>query len=464
MKKRSVVVLAGLLAAGGLCRAAAAAPPAAKAGELRVPIEEFKLDNGLRVVLSEDHATPIVAVAVYYKVGSRDEAKGRSGFAHLFEHMMFQGSAHVKKGEFFEQVENNGGVLNGSTHTEYTNYFEMMPSDRLELALWLEADRMRSLAVTADNLKNQQEVVKEEKRLRIDNQPYGAAQLKLPEMLYRNWANAHSVIGSMEDLDAAKLEDVQAFFKSHYAPNNAVLVIAGDFDPAEAREWAKRHFGAIPSQKLPDAPDLRESGGVAQADAVMPDPLANVPAIFFAWKVPGRTDTSAHAIDLLTTILGDGDSSLLHQRLVKEKEMAVSAETSYGEEAGPASADVTVVLRPGADPARVTAEIEDVLTRIRDKGVTKEELDRAKALGRYERFAGGLFGLQTPLGRALALGWASTFEKEGPEAVNRELARMEAVTPEDVRDAARHLFTPGNRVRIEVAPGKTGEKPAGGAR
>ncbi|MGH9443573.1 MAG: M16 family metallopeptidase [Thermoanaerobaculia bacterium] len=429
----------------------AAALPLSAAG-FRVPIEQFTLGNGLRVALSPDHASPVIAVAVYYHVGSRDEEKGRSGFAHLFEHMMFQGSAHVKKGEIYSLVENNGGILNGSTHPEYTDYFEMMPSDRLELALWLEADRMRSLAVNAENLKNQQEVVKEEKRLRVDNQPYVPSFLEMDEMLFRNWANAHSVIGSMEDLDAANLEDVKAFFRTHYAPNNAVLVIAGDFDPKEARGWVEKHFASIPGQKAPDRPSLAEPDAVARTEKTTVDKLAKVPAVLIGWKVPGKLDRSSAAIDLLSDLLGDGEASLLYQSLVKQQQIAVSARAGYDESAGPSTFTVLVVERPGADAKKSVAAVEALVRRIQDKGATDEELARARALYKSERFSTGFQSLQTPLGRAEAIGWAALFDPDGAEGVNSEVARYDAVTAADLRDAARKYLIPERRSVIEIEP------------
>jgi predicted Zn-dependent peptidase len=328
----------------------------------------------------------------------------------------------------------------------------MMPSDRLELALWLEADRMRSLAVNADNLKNQQEVVKEEKRLRIDNQPYVPSFLAMNEMLFRNWANAHSVIGSMEDLDAAKLEDVRSFFRIHYAPNNAVLVIAGDFDSKEARGWVEKHFGSIPRQKPPEHPDLAETAGVVTAEKTTEDKLAKVPAVLIGWKVPGKLDKAAAAIDLLSNLLGDGESSLIYQTLVKEKQIAVSARAGYDENAGPSSFTAFVVERPGTDAKKTVAEIETILARIREKGVTGAELARARSLYKSERFNGGFTSLQTPLGCAEALGWAATFDPDGADGVNSEVARYDSVTAADLQEAARTYLVPDRRSVIEIAP------------
>ncbi len=231
----------------------------AAASDLRIPHEEFKLSNGMRVVLSRDNAVPVVAVYVIYDVGARSEEKGRTGFAHLFEHMMFEGSANIKKGEHFKYVQSNGGTMNGSTHPDYTDYFETMPSNKLSLALWLESDRMRSLSITPENLKNQQEAVKEERRLSFDNQAYRTAIIEnWPAMIYGNFQSSHSLIGSFEDLNAASVDDVAKFFKTYYAPNNAVLVIAGDFQTADAKKLIQQYFGDIPSQPAPKRLDATE--------------------------------------------------------------------------------------------------------------------------------------------------------------------------------------------------------------
>src|SRR4051812_32316050 len=251
----------------------------------QIPVEQFTLDNGLRVILSEDHAVPVVSVAVYFDVGSRNEREGRTGFAHLFEHMMFQGSENVPKAGHFQYIFNNGGTMNGTTSSERTNYYETLPANQLPLALWLESDRMRSLKVTQENLDNQRDAVKEEKRLNYNNRPYSNAFLRLNELVYRNPANAHSTIGSMEDLDAATVEDVQEFFRVYYAPNNAVVTICGDFDSAEARTLVERYFASIPSQAPPPPVDVSEPEEVAARAELYKDPFAQLPAIMLGWKV-----------------------------------------------------------------------------------------------------------------------------------------------------------------------------------
>ena len=242
-------------------------------------IEQFTLDNGLRVVLNQDKSVPVVSVSVYYDVGSRNEPEGRTGFAHLFEHMMFQGSENVPKAAHFQYISNAGGTMNGTTSSERTNYFETLPASELPLALWLESDRMRSLNVTQENLDNQREAVKEEKRLRYDNQPYVNGFLRLFEMSFKNPANAHSTIGSMEDLDAATVDDVREFFRVYYAPNNAVLSIAGDFDRAEADELIQKYFATIPSQPAPPPVDVSEPVEVAERLDTFVDKLAPVPGV-----------------------------------------------------------------------------------------------------------------------------------------------------------------------------------------
>ena len=278
------------------------------------PIEDFTLANGLRVVLSQDRAIPVVSVAVYYDVGSRNEKEGRTGFAHLFEHMMFQGSENVPKAAHFQYIFNAGGTMNGTTSTERTNYFETLPSNYLPLAFWLESDRMRSLKVTQENLDNQRNAVQEEKRLRYDNQPYVNAFLRMNELIFTNPANAHSTIGSMEDLDAATIDDMQEFFRIYYAPNNAVLSVVGDFDNAEARALVDKYFGSIPSQPVPPPVDVSEPEAVAIREEVFNDPLAPAPAFVLGWKIPERRTPDFYALSLAGTLLFEGDSS----RLVSE--------------------------------------------------------------------------------------------------------------------------------------------------
>ena len=249
--------------------------PEPKTDELQIPVTYYKLNNGLKVVLSPDKTAPTIAVAVYYNIGFRNEPRNRTGFAHLFEHMMFQGSENLGKMEFIQLVQKNGGVLNGSTRFDFTNYFEVMPAHKLETALWAEADRMKGLKITQENLTNQQGVVKNEVKVNVLNQPYGGFPwLDMPQYANKNWFNAHNFYGDLADLDSAKLEDVDAFFKTFYAPNNAVLVVSGDFEITEAQKWIKQYFEKIPASQLPAKPDLTEPVQEKEQRFTKPDSLA----------------------------------------------------------------------------------------------------------------------------------------------------------------------------------------------
>ena len=303
----------------------------AASAKIDIPIEKYNLDNGLCVILSQDNAIPVVAVYIVYDVGARSEEKGRTGFAHLFEHMMFEGSANVKKGEHMRYVESNGGTLNGSTHPDYTNYFESLPSNKLAVALWLESDRMRSLAVTPENLANQKEAVKQERRLSFDNRPYATAIVdKWPQLAFQNWQSSHSLIGSFEDLNAASIDDVSRFFKTHYAPDNAVLTIVGDFQVGEAKKLVQTYFGDIPAQARPKRPDLAEPSTVAARSEVYKDPLAKVPGVVVGYPGPVRGSEDFYALTVLDAILTGGESSRLQQNLVKGRKSVVQYQGDLG--------------------------------------------------------------------------------------------------------------------------------------
>jgi predicted Zn-dependent peptidase len=422
---------------------------------------QFRLDNGLRVVVSEDHTAPVVAVAVYYDVGSRDEARGRSGFAHLFEHMMFQGSENVGKAQHFVYVEKNGGYLNGSTHADFTNYYQFLPANQLELALWLESDRMRSLKITPANLKNQQEAVKEEKRLSIDNQAYWPALNLMDEMIFRNWANAHPTIGSMRDLNAATIADVRKFFDTYYAPNNAVLVIVGDVEPAATEQLARKYFASIPARKAPPSVDVSEPFETARQKSVVADAQAKMPGVALAWKIPARRDPDFYPLVLLKSILSGGESSRLYRRLVKEKELSLEVQGYMDERRGPGSFTLFSIHRQEARPDQLQAEIEAEIERIKRDGVSEDELLKARNQFRLERFLGGGDGseyesLQTALGRALALGQYALFDGD-PSLINTELDRYLSVTRDQIREAARKYLGAANRSVLYIRP--AGAKP-----
>ncbi len=430
----------------------------------RYPIEQFQLSNGMKVILSQDHSTPVVGLALAYDVGSRNEVKGRTGFAHLFEHMMFQGSAHVGKTEHMRYISAAGGVMNGFTREEDTTYIETVPAEKLPTILWLEADRMRSLAVTADNLKNQQDVVKEEKRLSFDNRAYAnAIRVTLPELAYSNYANQHSVIGSMADLEAASLGDVQAFFKTYYAPNNATLVLVGDFDPKQARELVMHAFGDIPRQPAPMHTDLTEPAQTAEKRDTITDPLARLPALLMAWHGPSLGDPDTYALDILSSILFQGESSRGYQEIVKKRKLALAVQGGLQSERGPSLFSLTSIYPPNVKAADLEKAIYAQIEAVQQSAPSVDELNRIKTrlrAGRYTGGGGGFGGLDTMLGRAIAIADFAVFEGD-PNLVNTELERYMAVTPEQVQAVAKKYFTPQNRTVLEVKAGAGMPTPGG---
>ena len=416
-----------------------------------ISIEQFRLANGLRVILSEDHTVPVVSVAVYYDVGSRNEREGRTGFAHLFEHMMFQGSENVPKAGHFQYIFNNGGTMNGTTSTERTNYFETLPASQLPLALWLESDRMRSLKVTQENLDNQREAVKEEKRLNYDNRPYSNAFLRLNELIFRNAANAHSTIGSMEDLDEATIEDVRDFFRVYYAPNNAVITIVGDFDPAEARALVEKYFASIPAQTQPPPVDVAEPEEVAVRREVYRDRFAQLPALMLGWKTPARRTPDFYSLALATDLLLEGDSSRLYQRLVKDEESVIGIQGGIGERRGPSSLYVFAIPKPGHTTDQIKATIDEEIRQLATEGPSAQEMEKLRnnLLNDFVR------GCQSTLYRAQRLAEYALYDDD-PTLFNIELERYLSVPPDDIkRAAARYLMT-DNYSLLEVVPAQAG--------
>ena len=417
-----------------------------------VPVEQFTLVNGLRVVFSEDHSVPVVSVAVFYDVGSRNEREGRTGFAHLFEHMMFQGSENVPKAGHFQYIFNNGGTMNGTTSSERTNYFETLPASQLPLALWLESDRMRSLKVTQENLDNQRDAVKEEKRLNYDNRPYSNAFLRLNELVYRNPANAHSTIGSMEDLDDATIEDVREFFRVYYAPNNAVLTVVGDFDPAEARALVERYFASIPAQPRPAPPDVSEPPEVAARYELYRDPFAQLPALMLGWKVPPRRTPDFYALSSASDLLLDGDSSRLYQRLVKGEESVVAIQGGLGERRGPSTLYVFAIPKPGHTTEEIRATIREEVERLAAEGPTAGETEKL----RNTLLNDAVRGRQSTLYRAQRLAEFTLYDGD-PHLLNTELERYLAVTPEAIKAAVGRYLLTDNHSLMEVAPAHAAE-------
>ncbi len=417
------------------------------------PIEEFTLANGLRVVLSQDRAIPVVSVAVYYDVGSRNEKEGRTGFAHLFEHMMFQGSENVPKAAHFQYIFNAGGTMNGTTSTERTNYFETLPSNYLPLAFWLESDRMRSLKVTQENLDNQRNAVQEEKRLRYDNQPYVNAFLRMNELLFANPANSHSTIGSMEDLDAATIEDVQQFFRIYYAPNNAVLSVVGDFDNDEARGLIEKYFDNIPAQAVPPAVDVSEPEAVAAREETFHDLLAPAPAFVLGWKIPERRTPEFYALSLAGTLLFEGDSSRLYQKLVKGDESVVSIEGGVDERRGPSALYIFALPKPGEEVAKIREQIFDEIKRVAADGPSEAEMEKLRNSLCNE----AVRGRQSTMYRAQRLAEFALYDSD-PRLVDSELDQYLSVTAEDIKQAVARYVDVENHVVLDIVPATAAER------
>ena len=444
--------------------ASAQATPAVQAPRrLEVPVDYYKLPNGLKVVLSRDTTTPTAVVAVYYNIGFRNEPKDRTGFAHLFEHMMFQGSGNLGKLEFIRLVESNGGLLNGSTRFDFTNYFQVVPSHVLETVLWAEADRMRSLDITGENLKNQQDVVKNEVKVNVLNQPYGGFPwIDLPMAANENWYNSHNFYGDLEHLDAATLEDVRSFFRTFYAPNNAVLTGTGDYDPASVKGWIEKYFGGIPAAKQPAAPDLKEPRQEKEKRAGRTDPLAARPALGIAYHVPERNTPQWYAFGLIDQVLGQGADSLLYDELVRKQGLTgeVSAGINWGlgnmfDYSGPMLWLAQIFHDTGTPSGKVVGAIDGVVERLRAAPLDEAALERARVKMRsslyanLESFAG--------FGRANLLASFALFDDD-PARINRLEAEFAKVTPALVQETAREYLRPSNRTVYTIEPGKAAPK------
>lgn len=410
-------------------------------------IEEYELSNGLRVVFNPDNAIPVVSVAVYYNVGSRNERDGRTGFAHLFEHMMFQGSENVPKAGHFQYIMKAGGTMNGTTSSERTNYYETLPANQLPLALWLESDRMRSLAVTQENLDNQREAVKEEKRLRYDNQPYGQIFDLINEMIYKNFANSHSTIGSMDHLDDATVEDVQEFFRIYYAPNNAVLTLSGAFDSSIAKELIETYFGDIPSQPLPPELDVSEPPEVAETYREWEDKLAPFPAFLIGWKIPPRRTPEFHALYLAGKTLYDGESSRLYQKLVKGKESVIQLFGFTDERRGPSSIFVGAIPKPEEDLSLIRETIMNEIQDLATHGPTAEEMEKLE----NQLLNDSIRHRQSSMSRAQQIAEFALYDGD-PTIVNRELDELLSVTGEQIRMAAAQYLNTDNRALLDIVP------------
>ena len=445
-----------------------AGAPAGSVSEFKIPIDYYKLPNGLRVVLSPDHTSPIICVGVYYHIGFRIEPRDRTGFAHLFEHMMFQGSQNLGKMEFVKLVQTNGGILNGSTRFDFTNYFEVLPANKLETALWAEADRMGGLAVTDANLTNQQGVVGSEVKQNVLNRPLGGFPwLDMPQVANTNWYNAHNFYGDIKDIEAAKLNEVQDFFKTYYAPNNAALAIVGDFDPAEAKKFVEKYFGPLKASNLPPTPDLKEPRQEKEKRETKTDPLTKRPALAVAYHVPERNTPEYYAMILLDQILIEGDDSLLHQELVQKRgytggvEGGINLLGSPYNYQGPMLFIADVLYDPSTKPDDIISAMDSVIEPLRTKPVDQKTLDRALVKARSDLY--DAFGTQGGFGLMDILASFALFD-DNPGKVNTLATELGKVTPELLQKTAAEYLRPENRTVLVVEPKVAAAEPATGAK
>jgi zinc protease len=455
----AIAILAGSLAAVACSGGAEDAPMPTK---LTVESDYFTLPNGLKVVLSPDTTVPTVGVGVYYHVGFRNEPRNRTGFAHLFEHMMFQGSSNLGKMEFIKLIEDNGGLLNGSTRFDFTNYYQVVPSHTLETVLWAEADRMKGLQIDAMNLKNQQDVVKNEVRVNVLNQPYGSFPwIDLPMTANENWYNAHNFYGELTELEAATLEDVAAFFKTFYAPNNAVLAIVGDFEPAKAREWTEKYFASIPQVQQPAPPDLTEPRQEKEKRASRVDRLATRPALGVAWHVPPRWTADWYAMGLIDQILGQGRDSRLYDALVQRTGLTsdVSAGINWGlgnmfNYEGPMLWMLAVFHDKDKSADSLLKVIDAEIVSLQSTPVDSATLDRARTKMRSQLYS--IVEEFSGLGKLDLLAAFALFDND-PSKINTLEDGFAAVTPEQIMKTAQEWLRTTNRTVYTVVAGATGQ-------
>jgi zinc protease len=449
---RALVALAAIIL---LCSSAASAGPS-NAAEFKVLVEYYKLPNGLRVVLSPDHTSPTICVGVYYRIGFRIEPRDRTGFAHLFEHMMFQGSQNLGKMEYIRLVQQNGGILNGSTRFDFTNYFEVLPSNKLETALWAEADRMGGLAVNEDNLKNQQGVVGNEVKVNVLNRPYGGFPwIDMPMAANANWFNAHNFYGDLKDIDAATLKDVQDFFKTYYAPNNAALAITGDFELADAKKFVEKYFGPLKASQLPPVPDLTEPKQDKEKRVTKTDALAKRPAIAVGYHMPDRNTPDYYAMVLIDSLLIEGDDSLLHQELVQKRGLTGNVNgginllgNAYDYD-GPMLFIVNMIYDPATNPDTILDAMGGVIEPLRTKPVDQKTLDRARVKLRSDLY--DTIGGQGGFGLVDLLASFALFD-DNPARINSLVSEFEKVTPAQIQKTAQEYLRPENRTVVVLNP------------
>src|SRR6266545_514036 len=435
-----------------LALAAAAVPTLGGAAPLRIQppqlaVREHQLANGLKILLHEDHSVPAVSLQVWYHVGSKNDPAGRSGFAHLFEHIMFKGSENLASGEMGDYIQSIGGRYNATTDFDRTLYFEVFPSNHLERLLWMEADRMRALDVSEANFLSERNVVKEERRLRVDNPPFG----RLFEVVMANTFTTHPYkilsIGSMADLDAATIDDVRAFHATYYVPNNATLVLAGDFDPQQALAWIEKYFGPIPKAKeiprdIPQEPAQTGERRVVDYHANTP-----LPAVILTYHVPQEGHPDLYSLEVASRILSDGQSSRLYRKMVYEQQMSLQAGGEAITLEDPGVFFFFTVLQQGHTAEEGEKSLEEEIARLQSQPVSPEELDKAK----NQLMAGQVFQSQAVNDKGVSIGHASVILGDW-RLVNQQLEKYQKVTAADVQNVARKYFRPENRTVVTMLP------------
>ncbi len=445
-----------LVATGLLAMAIGSVLPANAQGKqagINVPVTYYKLPNGLRVVLSPDHSSPLAVVAVYYNIGFRIEPRDRTGFAHLFEHLMFQGSKNLGKMEFIKLVQSNGGVLNGSTRFDFTNYFAVVPSHKLETLLWAEADRMRGLDINQANLVNQQGVVGNEVKVNVLNQPYGTFPwIDLPMAAFTNWYNSHNFYGDLKDIESATLGDAKTFFDKYYSPQNAVVVVTGDFDEAQAKGWVTKYFANIPSLKPDPIPDLSEPKQTEEKTVTRVDKLAKKPAVGFGYQMPKRGTPEYYAMGLLDQILIEGEDSMLYQELVKNKNYTSGLNGGINgylgnmfNYNGPMLFSVDLIHDEKYTPQEILAASDAVIAQVQNKPVDQATIDRALV-----KLRSGLYDTMVQfggVGRADLLACFALFDDK-PENINQIETNFRNVTPALIQKTAKEYLRKTNRTVV----------------
>jgi predicted Zn-dependent peptidase len=434
--------------------------PAARQGapaQVNIPVEYHTLPNGLKVVLSRDTSSPTAVVAVYYGIGFRTEPRDRTGFAHLFEHMMFQGSEHLGKNAFIGLVQSNGGVLNGSTRFDFTNYFEIIPSRTVETVLWAEADRMRGLDITGDNLTNQRDVVKNEVRVNVLNQPYGGFPwLDLPQVANTNWYNAHNFYGDMAHLDAATLDDVKSFFKTYYTPGNAVVVVTGDIDTAQTLGWIRQYFGGIPSGPKPPQPDISEPRQEKEKRENREDPLATRPALAIGYHTPERLTPEYFALGLIDELLLQGQDSRLYEALVRQRGLTGNISGGINSDLGnmfdikgPALWTMSLIHDADKPADEIIKVIDEEIAKLQAAPVSQADLDLARVKQRSRLYS--QFESSVGFGKANLLASFALFDND-PARINRLEEEFRKVTPALIQQTAKEYLRPTNRTILTLTP------------